>query len=110
MGARVRARRAKRGLSLEARPSPEHYRPPIPHRRQTSCVAAGGASRDWTEERLARLARQGKRLERLVSQLLDVTRMTAGRLELVLEPVELASVVRDVQLRFTEAGEAARAG
>ncbi len=45
-----------------------------------------------------------------MSQLLDVTRMTAGRLELVLEPVELASVVRDVQLRFTEAGEAARAG
>ena len=42
-----------------------------------------------------RLANQVKRMDRLVGDLLDVTRITAGKLEMRLEPCELTSIVRE---------------
>lgn len=53
------------------------------------------------------IRRSVDRLTRLVASLLDLSRINAGRLELELEPVDLAEVARDVVARFEE--EAARA-
>lgn len=53
-------------------------------------------------DRLAKVANSGRRLERLVDQLLDVTRITAGRLRLEPELVDLAELVRDVVARFAD--------
>ena len=52
--------------------------------------------------------RQIDRLAKLVSTLLDVSRITAGRLTLEPEPLDLADLVHDVSDRF--APEAARCG
>jgi signal transduction histidine kinase len=52
--------------------------------------------------------RQIARLTHLVDELLNVSRITAGRLALELDDVDLAAVVRDVVQRF--AGEASRTG
>lgn len=54
------------------------------------------------------LARQVKRLSALVNELLDVSRITSGRLRLAPEPVDLTALVRDVAARFEP--EAGRAG
>jgi signal transduction histidine kinase len=78
--------------------------------RRVDDLAAGSTSREWIEQRLERIARQGERLDRLVSQLLDVSRITAGRLRLDLEMVDLANVVRDVQQRLADTGALERSG
>jgi PAS domain S-box-containing protein len=52
--------------------------------------------------------RQVNKLSGLVAELLDVSRITSGRLHLELEEVPLAGVVRDVIARFQE--DAAKAG
>jgi predicted ATPase/signal transduction histidine kinase len=52
--------------------------------------------------------RQIGRLTHLVDELLNVSRITAGRLALALDDVDLAAVVRDVVTRFE--GEASRTG
>jgi PAS domain S-box-containing protein len=54
------------------------------------------------EERVAKIARSGVRLERLVEQLLDVSRITAGRLRLEPAPCDLADIARDVAERFAD--------
>ncbi|HYG70393.1 MAG TPA: HAMP domain-containing sensor histidine kinase, partial [Anaeromyxobacteraceae bacterium] len=54
------------------------------------------------------IRRNVDRLSRLVSSLLDLSRIAAGRLEIELEQVNLAALVRDVAARFEE--EAERAG
>jgi len=54
------------------------------------------------------LVRQSKRLDELVTELLDVTRIQAGRLELHTEPVRMDGLVREVCARcapLLEAGE-----
>jgi PAS domain S-box-containing protein len=51
---------------------------------------------------------QAARLHRLVDELLDVSRIAAGRLELHIESVDLAQIVNEVGARFSD--EAARAG
>ena len=51
--------------------------------------------------------RQVDRLARLISEMLDVSRIDAGRLELVIEDVDLDELVRDVVARF--GGELERA-
>ena len=51
---------------------------------------------------------QAARLHRLIDELLDVSRIAAGRLELHVELVDLAQIVNDVGVRFTD--EAARVG
>jgi PAS domain S-box-containing protein len=51
--------------------------------------------------------RQIERMTRLIAELMDVSRITAGRLRLELEEIDLAAVVRDVVGRLGE--EASRA-
>ncbi|RYZ44993.1 MAG: HAMP domain-containing histidine kinase, partial [Myxococcaceae bacterium] len=46
------------------------------------------------------IERQAKRMAKLVNTLLDVSRIHAGRLELELEEVDLAALVRDIAARF----------
>lgn len=58
--------------------------------------------------KIARIDNQSGRLHRLIDELLDVSRIAAGRLELQLEEVDLAQVANEVGLRFAE--EAARTG
>jgi PAS domain S-box-containing protein len=59
-------------------------------------------------ELLARASAQVQRLTRLTEELLDVTRITTGRLELELEETDLGQVVQDVAERHRES--TARAG
>lgn len=56
-------------------------------------------------DRLDKAAASGLRLDRLINQLLDVSRITAGRLRLEPEAVNLADVVRDVIARYAGANE-----
>jgi signal transduction histidine kinase len=68
-----------------------------------------GQPADATAARtLGSITRQVSRLNILVNNLLDVSRLRSGRLHLELEQVDLASVVREVVSRFDE--ELARAG
>lgn len=46
--------------------------------------------------RLETMARHVRRFERLITNLLDISRISAGRLELALEEVELGALTRDV--------------
>lgn len=50
-------------------------------------------------ERLSGANRQVERLTRLINELLDISRITGRRLELDLEPMDLAAVVREVVAR-----------
>jgi PAS domain S-box-containing protein len=59
-------------------------------------------------ERIDKIARSGARLERLVEQLLDVSRITAGRLRLEKARCDLGEVARDVADRFADASAQAR--
>jgi signal transduction histidine kinase len=58
---------------------------------------------DSITARLESADAQAERLARLINQLLDVTRMTAGRLQLDLEEVDLAEVVRTVVAQSRQA-------
>jgi PAS domain S-box-containing protein len=58
--------------------------------------------------RLERIDAQAARMHRLINELLDVSRIVAGRLELSLEEVDLVQVVNEVVLQFKD--EAARVG
>ena len=51
---------------------------------------------------------QAARLHRLIDELLDVSRIAAGRLELHVELVDLAQIVNEVGVRFTRRGRARR--
>lgn len=64
----------------------------------------------WLREKLGVLHRQGERLERLVNEMLDISRIAGGRLRLELELFDLSEVVREVVGRFEEGGEFARFG
>jgi signal transduction histidine kinase len=70
------------------------------------------APRDLDDPSAARtltlIARQAARLNVLVNNLLDVSRITSGRLHLELATLDLAEVVRDVASRFED--EVARTG
>jgi PAS domain S-box-containing protein len=54
------------------------------------------------QERLAKASNSGLRLESLIDQMLDVSRITAGRLRLELEPFELEGLLKEVIDRFAE--------
>jgi signal transduction histidine kinase len=60
------------------------------------------ATPDRMMAKLATFERQIGRLSKLIDHLLDVSRITAGRLDLALEEVDLAAVARDVAGRFDE--------
>ncbi|MCE9670996.1 CHASE domain-containing protein [Myxococcus stipitatus] len=51
--------------------------------------------------------RQTTRLSQLIDSLLDVSRLTSGRLELQLEELDLGDVVRELALRFETEAQAA---
>jgi signal transduction histidine kinase len=65
-------------------------------------------SRDWVGAKIGRAEGQVERLIRLIENLLDVSRITAGRLELIPEEADLAAVVSDSVERLRD--EAARSG
>jgi PAS domain S-box-containing protein len=54
------------------------------------------------KERLSKASAAGFRLEKLIDDMLDVTRITAGRLRLQPEPTDLDVLVREVVERFAE--------
>ncbi|AWG45992.1 MULTISPECIES: AAA family ATPase [unclassified Massilia] len=64
----------------------------------------------WLLKSLATLQRQGKRLDRLVNELLDISRIAGGQLTLAPEPVDLAEIARHVVERLEESGELAQSG
>ena len=66
-----------------------------------------GASKS-PEPRLRMIERQADRLVRLADALLDVSRITSGRLSLAREDVDLAALVREAVARYAE--EASDAG
>ena len=59
-------------------------------------------SRERLEPRLATIERQIERMTELVDKLLDISRITSGRMELSLEEVDLAAIVRDVAARYKD--------
>jgi PAS domain S-box-containing protein len=59
-------------------------------------------SPEQAKTKLELAARQVERLTRLIAELMDVSRITAGRLQLDLEEVDLSSVARDVVTRLAE--------
>jgi signal transduction histidine kinase len=59
-------------------------------------------SREQIKPKLERAFKQVERLTRLIDELMDVSRITAGRLRLELEEIDLAAVVRDVVGRLSE--------
>jgi signal transduction histidine kinase/DNA-binding response OmpR family regulator len=67
----------------------------------------GAAGQDKLRETLAKCERQLQRMAKLVDSLLDVSRISAGALNLNLDQVDLAEIVREVLSRFAE--ELARA-
>lgn len=60
--------------------------------------------RPWLVTRLQTIQRQSERLDHLVSELLDVSRIANDRLQLDLEEVDLAAVVREVVADFRSQG------
>jgi PAS domain S-box-containing protein len=71
-------------------------------RRSTGEVSEGIVSR------VVRMDAQASRLNHLIDELLDVSRIAAGRIELQIEEVDLAAVVEEVRTRL--ANEALRRG
>ena len=64
----------------------------------------------WLIPRLRVIRSQVERFARLVEQLLDISRIAEGRVQLELSYVDLDQVVRDVVARFESAGEISRSG
>jgi signal transduction histidine kinase len=69
---------------------------------------ASALSSEEVEGKARVIARQVERLGQLVDELLDISRLTEGRLSFQLEDVDLTEVVREVSTRFRE--EFVRAG
>ena len=69
-----------------------------PPRRSPQAVL----SSEQIKAKLEMAYRQIERLSRLIGELMDVSRITAGRLRLELEELDLSAVVRDVVGRFGE--------
>jgi NO-binding membrane sensor protein with MHYT domain/signal transduction histidine kinase len=69
-------------------------------------VSGGALVEAQSNEQVLRMVeqaqRQTRRLARLVRELLDISRIRLGRLELHPEPLELGEVVRDVVERFAD--------
>jgi signal transduction histidine kinase len=60
-----------------------------------------GAEAERLKASFALTERQVRRLERLIGNLLDVSRIAVGRFQLQLEEVDLVAVVRDVTTQFS---------
>jgi PAS domain S-box-containing protein len=85
---------------------------PLSLKLQIMSRMVGSEQGEALSQRLSRdveaMRRQVKRLSDLISDLLDVARISGGRLKLALEQVELTGLVREVASRFEL--EAERAG
>ena len=68
----------------------------------------GPLQQDTVNARLQAVQRQIRRLANLIHELLDISRITAGKLRLEPEEVDLAGLARDLALRFSE--ELSRSG
>jgi signal transduction histidine kinase len=73
------------------------------HAVDTSLRAGARADDPRLTARWQALVRQVGRLEGLVNQLLDVSRITAGKMVLMPEPIDLGELVREVVDRFAPA-------
>jgi PAS domain S-box-containing protein len=60
----------------------------------------GDVAKDWVCERLRQTTEDVGTLVRLVHNLLDVARITAGRIDLEPEPIEFSGVIEDVVARL----------
>jgi signal transduction histidine kinase len=60
----------------------------------------GPSLADWQTEAIADIDSATSRLVELTEDLLDVTRLQAGRLELQLEPADLVALVKRILVRF----------
>lgn len=77
-------------------------------RRSASKLLAGDTTAGGSlEAQLKKALRQTDRLTFLLDNLLEVSRMSSGKLRLDREPLDLAALVRDVVGRFAEAAEKA---
>jgi signal transduction histidine kinase len=65
-------------------------------------LGRGAVDGPMLEERLGRAGKQIGRLERLISELLDVSRITGGRLRLHPEELELVALCHEVADRFRD--------
>jgi PAS domain S-box-containing protein len=77
-------------------------------RRVSSREAIERLPPQYVERVLTTAERQGQRLEKLVTALLDVSRIHMGRLELDVDEIDLAAVVAEVVAQFED--EAAQTG
>lgn len=64
----------------------------------------------WLIPKLRVIRSQVERFARLVDQLLDISRIAEGKLQLDLSPVDLDQLVREVVARFEASGELIRSG
>lgn len=69
---------------------------------RTPARASSEAETRYQRLALEMIERQGRRIARLVDTLLDVTRAQAGKLELVVEETDLATLVREVVAQFAQ--------
>ena len=74
--------------------------------RRLAARAGEQLAAEPVRERVSRAAHTAQRLGRLVEELLDLSRVTTGRMRLTRERLDLSQVVRDVVERY---GETARA-
>jgi signal transduction histidine kinase len=78
----------------------------IARRRMSRLAGANDVPAPWraeaqkSDETLEMANRQAKKLARLIDELLDVSRLQQGRVEMRLSEIELADVVRDVAERM----------
>jgi signal transduction histidine kinase len=78
--------------------------------RKVNQIAKDAPAAEWLSSKLVVLRRQSERLDRLVTELLDVTRITSDQLSLRPEWTQLEQVTREVLARFEGTGEVARSG
>ena len=69
-------------------------------------LQSGPRTADALQSGLATIARNARLQTQLIDDLLDLSRMSAGRLRLDAQPVDLATVVRDAVLAVTPAASA----
>lgn len=70
-------------------------------------LRSGRTNTEALQEQILSCERHVRRLGRLIQALLEVSRIAAGRLELVTEDLDLAQVARDVVTRYTPEADAA---
>jgi signal transduction histidine kinase len=70
-------------------------------------ISPGGVLGEVERQRIGSIARQAGRLSGLIDGMLDMSRLTAGRLVLNFDEVDLAALAREVAHRFTPDAAAA---